>query len=359
MATGFGARPDHPTPVVVIRPEQRSIEDAFLEREATLSPIARARISTRQEGFIRRRLVDEGDLIRRGDLIAELDDTDRLLRLAELRASLRSAEATRDEQERGWKRAEKLYKQKVISVGELEDQQAALNRARAEVGEARARVKLAEQALEELRIVAPMDSLVATRFTEQGEYLERGDPVVELKRVDTIIAVCTVSERHLKDVRQGAPAIVHVTAFPEQSFPGLVWKVIPQAQLESRSFPVWVLLPNPGYKLKLGMSARVSFVRSLEQALLVPKDAVLEDTDGSYVFVVSDGQVERRALELGPAVADTWNVRSGLSPEDLVVIMGNEDLETGEMVQIVELPPPGPHTLPSSLEAAHDEISGS
>ncbi len=359
VSAGPNGGPDHPTPVVVVRPEERSLDDAFLEREATLNPVSHARISTRREGFVRRRLVEAGDIVHEGDLLAELDPTDRELRLAELRASLTRAQATRVEQARAWKRAEKLFAQHVASESELEDQRSSLERARAEVEEVRARVKQAEQALEELRILAPMDAVVSSRFIEEGEYLERGDPVAELKRIDIIIAVCTVSERDLTAIQEGAPARVHVTAFPDRTFEGLVWRIIPNASVESRSFPVWVLLRNPEFILKPGMSARVTFVRRLERALLIPKDAVLEDETGAYVFVITDDLAERRSVELGPAVADSWSVRSGLSTHDLVVVTGNEDLESGEATQLVELPPPGPPTLPTSLEASHGDASGS
>ena len=359
VSAGPNGGPDRPTPVVVVRPEERSLNDAFLEREATLNPVSHARISTRREGFVRRRLVEAGDIVHEGDLLAELDPTDRELRLAELRASLKRAQATREEQARAWKRAEKLFAQHVASESELDDQRSSLERARAEVEEVRARVKQAEQALEELHILAPMDAVVSRRFIEEGEYLERGDPVAELKRIDSIIAVCTISERDLNSVQEGAPAWVYVTAFPDRTFEGLVWRIIPNASVESRSFPVWVLLRNPEFVLKPGMSARVTFVRRLERALLIPKDAVLEDETGAYVFVITDDRAERRSVELGPAVADSWSVRSGLSTHDLVVVTGNEDLEPGEATQLVELPPPGPPTLPTSLEASRGDASGS
>jgi len=174
VSAGPGKPPERPTPVVVTRPEQRAVEDVFLEREATLYPISVARISTRQEGFVRQRWVEEGDVVHEGDPLAELDATDRRLRLAELKASLQRAHATRVEAEGTWKRVEKLFAQHVISEGELEDKLAALDRARAAVEEVRARVEQAEQALEELRIVAPMDAVVSGRFIEEGSTWSAG-----------------------------------------------------------------------------------------------------------------------------------------------------------------------------------------
>ena len=345
--------------MVAVRPQVRPVLDTFLEREATLNPISRARISTRREGFVRHRAVVEGDFVHEGDLIAELDDTDRQLRLVELRAAQHRSEATLSEAKRTAARAERLFEQDVIAAGERDDLLTSLDRARAEVDEVRARVRRAEEELEELRIVAPMDSVVVARYIEEGEYLERGDPVVELKRIDTIMVICTVGERYLHDVQVGAPAIVRVTAFPGETFEGLVWKIIPDAQLDSRSFPVWVLLQNRSLRLKTGMSARVSFVRNLEHALLVPKDAVMEDGDESIVFIVSDGVAQRRVVELGEAIAESWHVRAGLSADELVVVTGNEDLDSGEAVRLTELPPPGPPTLPAELKAERGAAKGS
>ncbi|MFQ5515313.1 MAG: efflux RND transporter periplasmic adaptor subunit [Myxococcota bacterium] len=359
VTTGPPPVPPSATPVVAVRPELRAVVERFLVREATLQPISMARISTRQEGFVRHRAVAEGDLVHAGDLIAELDDTELRLELAELRAGLERAEATLADQQRSAERAERLFAQRVISQEALDERRTALTRARAEVREARARVRRKEESLRELRIVAPMGAVVVARFIENGEYLERGDPVVDLKRVDTIIAVCTVGERDLGDIRLGGPAFVEVTAYPGERFEGLIWKIIPDAQLESRAFPVWVLLPNPQFRLKTGMSARVSFVRKLESALLIPKDAIVSADGQSVVYVVSDDRVERRAIELGHAIEDLWHVRRGLTPDELVVVAGNEDLGPGDRVRLTELPPPGPPDLPESLKAAHGEAQGS
>jgi membrane fusion protein (multidrug efflux system) len=91
----------------------------------------------------------------------------------------------------------------------------------------------------------------------------------------------------------------------------------------------------------------VSFVRHIERALLVPKDAVLREGDERFVLVVNDGFAERRAVDLGTAIGDRWHVRAGLGPDDEVIVSGNEKLRPGSAVTVVELPPPGPPTVPA------------
>ena len=173
----------------------------------------------------------------------------------------------------------------MISAGERDAVRAKLDIAKAQVEHDEVRVSRARQALEELAILAPNDGIITAQLTERGEYLQRGDGVFELKEIGTIVAVCTVSERHIGQVNEGGSVYVHVTAYPNRVFLGLIWKIVPDVLVNSRSFPIQILLPNPDLSLKPGMSARVSFVRRIEQALLVPKDAVLHEGNERFVLV--------------------------------------------------------------------------
>jgi RND family efflux transporter MFP subunit len=349
---------DEVTPVVVARPERRTLEDVFLDREATLYQVAEATVSTRQEGFVRSVLPEVGDLLHAGDLIAELDPTELNLRIAELRARVGRERTGLEVEESNWKRVQELYQREIVAEGERERARGRVDSARARVAEAQARLHSAEQDLAELRIVAPIPGLVTALSTDEGEYVSRGAVVAHLKRIDAIIALCTVSERFLGEVHEGGPAVVEVSAFPGKSFPGLIWKVVGDALLESRSFPVKVLVANPGLELKPGMSARISFRRQVDDAVLVPKDAVLDPAERPHVFVVREGKAERREVELGAPIGDRWHARTGVAPEDLVVITGNEDLRPGGLVKVVELPPSGEHE-PGAEKAARPDAAGS
>jgi RND family efflux transporter MFP subunit len=276
---------DEITPVVVAHPERRTLEDVFLEREATLFQVAEATVSTRQEGFVRTVVPEVGDLLHEGDLIAELDPTEHRLRVDELRARVARERTRLDVEKSNWKRSEELYRKQIVSEGEREEARGRLDRARAQVEEALARLHTGEQDLAELRILAPLPGVVTALSTDEGEYVIRGAVVAHLKRIDAIVAVCTVSERFLGEVVEGGPAIVEVSAFPGKSYPGLIWKVVGDALLESRSFPVKVLIPNPDLALKPGMSARISFRRHVDDAVLVPKDSVLDPAERPHVFV--------------------------------------------------------------------------
>jgi membrane fusion protein (multidrug efflux system) len=321
------------------------VDDVFLVRDATLMATANAEVAARTEGFVQRLLVQEGDYVKAGDVLAELDDTDARLRLDELVAAHKRADATRNEAQRSAERASKLFDQNIISEDALDDAKAALARARAEAEEAQARAARVREELSHVRIVAPTDGAVTRLLAEAGEYLQRGAPVLELKRIDMIMAVCTVAEADLAQVREGASVQVEFTAFPKEPRSGLVWKIVPDAVVESRSFPVEVLLENLDHRLKPGMSARVSFVQHIDAGIMVPKDSVLAAEDDPHVFVIVKGVAERRDVVLGPEVGDEWHVRSGLALGDTVVVAGNETLAAGQPVLVVDLPPPSAPSL--------------
>jgi membrane fusion protein (multidrug efflux system) len=345
---GFGKGP---TAVSSVQPQLRSLEDTFLEREATLLPVATPRISTKQEGFVVELWPEVGDYVHEGDVIARIDDSERKLELAEAEAEIQQSRAELFEKRNDWARTSKLWKQKVISAGERDGVRAELDIAKAKVERDGVRIERAQQALEDVTIQAPSDGIITEQLTERGEYLQRGDGIFIMKDVSAMIAVCTVSERHIGQVDEGGSVYVHVTAYPNRVFQGLIWKIVPDALVNSRSFPIKVLLPNVDLALKPGMSARVSFVRQLDGAVLVPKDAVLREGETSFVLVVTEGFAERREIELGRPIGDAWHVRSGVGPDDEVIVSGNEKLQPGSAVTVVELPPPGPPTVPSMRAA--------
>jgi len=336
-----------PLAVSVATPVERSVDNVFLVRDATLMATASSQISARTEGFVQRLRVQEGDYVKAGDVLAELDDTEARLRRDELEAARKSAQATLAEAKALAMRAAKIFDQRIIWVDAIDDGMAGLARARAEADEARARAARASEDLTHVRIVAPIAGAITRLFTETGEFLARGGPVLELKRIDMIMAVCTVSEADVAQVHEGASVHVAVTAYPSEPRNGLVWKIVPDAVVESRSFPVEVLLENQDHRLKPGMSARVSFVRHIESGIMIPKDSVIAPPPDPLVFVVVKGRAERREVELGPEVGDEWHVRSGVALGETVVVAGNETLAAGQPVLVVDLPPPGPPSLAS------------
>jgi HlyD family secretion protein len=209
--------------------------------------------------------------------------------------------------------------------------------------------RLQEQLLRHT-IVAPFDGYVVAKHAEVGQWVQTGDPVVEVAQLDPVYVTAGVLEDYIGDLDVGAPARVEVTALPnEKPFTGNVKIIVPKADLRTRTFPVKVEVPNrkrgSTLVLKAGLFARVTLpVGTQDKALLVPKDALVLDGSSRQVFVIEPmtpdskkGKVRGVPVRLGIAEDDQIEVKGDLQADQLVVTEGNERLRPGQEVEIVRI----------------------
>ena len=381
----------------------------------TVMPLRSSTVGSPVEGRVIELAVDEGDAVKKGQKLAQLRTRQLEIQLAAAGAELSLRKQELAELENGsrpeeiqqahaqmsaaralseftnlrLKRTRTLFARNAASEDQLqEDASAAEGAAQAylekkaawelavagprkeKIEQARARVlaqqegiKRIEDDIAEHTIVAPFDGHVTREHTEVGQWIAKGDPVVEVVELEWIDIEVPVLESYVSRLRVGASARVTMAAFPGRDFSGRVELIVPQADVRSRSFPVKVRLknrPSPsGLLFKPGMFARVTLpVGSQQKVLVVPKDAVVLGERSACIYVVApmpkqppskekspkdgpagvpapDGVSRRVPVELG-AAADGWiEVRGPLAPGDRVVVEGNERLFPGTPVAIV------------------------
>jgi HlyD family secretion protein len=232
--------------------------------------------------------------------------------------------------------------------------------ARAELGQAKARLALLEagprseeiaqaeaeyrratiavERLEDERrrmtILAPITGFVIRKRAEVGAWVRPGDPVADLIDLEPVYVVGPVSEREVGFLRPGARAQVTVDAYPGRTFDGEVAQIVPQADPQSRAFPVKVRVENPQHLLKSGMFARVRVeIGGGGRAVFVPKDALVRRAAGAEVFVVEDNVAHARPVRTGRTVGNLVEIMDGaLARGQEVVVVGNEALRDGARV---------------------------
>jgi RND family efflux transporter MFP subunit len=312
--------------------------------------------------------------------LAELEAGSRAEEIAQAKAKLGSAEALKEFAQSRYSRVKALFEQgKTTSREEFEESlsvflaadqnqiaaQAAHQMAVAgprpeQIAQARARLQMATEQWKKLEsqkakytIRAPFDGFVVAKRTEVGEWVKPGDPVVEVVALDPIEIEVTVPEVYIRHVNLGGQVSVRFDALSDQTFTGEVARVIPNADLRSRTFPVKVQLANPkgadGHLIKAGMVARVTLaVGPKVQATLVPKDAlVLGGPQPIVMLVVDDPQAKVKTVrpvpvQLGIAEAAFIQVTGDLRAGQEVVVVGNERVRPGQPIQ----------TAPSDAAAA-------
>lgn len=312
--------------------------------------------------------------LRRQEL-AELVNGARPEEIAEAKAALAGAKALRDYRLARYRRVETLNRGNASSQEELEEALSAhvaaeqnYLRAQAtrdlvvngpreeEIAQARARVAVQTEVVNRLEdmkakytIRAPFEGYVVARHTEVGAWVTQGDAVAEVVQLDPIEITVSIPEAYVSYLRRGAEVRVLIDALPEEVFIGEIWRVIPQADLRSRSFPVKIRLENPrkeeGHLVKAGMLARATLaVGAKTQALLVPKDALVLNRGTTNVIVVGKDMKSRPVdVRLGVVTGSLVQIldrTDSIKAGDRVVVRGNERLRPGTPVEIVrELKP--------------------
>lgn len=344
------ARTSPATPVKVAA--ATPVETAHGHRySANVQPRAQVTVAFRSSGYVESiarsggHILQPGDAVSKGTLLAGVRQADTAARVGQAKASLVEAEAGAERSRLDLGRAEGLYASKSLTRPDLDGARAAARMADARVAAARAQLVAAELALEDTRLVAPLDAVVLARSIEEGTLVAPGAPGFVLADTGTVKAVFGVSDVVVETLRLGTPIAVSAQALPGVAFDGRVTAVSPSADPTSRVFDVEVTIPNRSGRLKAGMVAAVELrdpgAPAVQALPSVPLSAVLKSPkDGGYaVFVVeTSGEktaVRARPVRLGDIAANHVVVLEGLKSGENVVVTGASLLADGEAVRVI------------------------
>lgn len=287
----------------------------------------------------------EGQAVSAGQRLVTIDSSEFEAQLAAVEADLRT------EQQR-FDRAQELFQQKFISKEALDVQRGAVERLKARVDEARARVA-------KTVIRAPFSGVVGLREISPGAYVEAGDNIVRLENVASIKADFRIPEVFLSKVRTNQEVAVRLDAFPGEDFRGRVYAIQPVVDEQTRTVLMRARIPNKGLKLKPGMFVRVVVTMGTRpNAITVPEQALWPQGQDNFVFRVVDGKAALTKVELGNREPGRVEIASGLSPTDIVVIEGQIKLRDGAPVTVMGAPPSAPAAGQPQPAGAQDKKAG-
>jgi membrane fusion protein (multidrug efflux system) len=308
-----------PMPVEVSPVKVQKVEDRF-EAVGSIEAVEAITVVSEIDGAVMKIPFDEGEAIKKGGLILQLDDS-------QLAAEMARAEALRSQAQASYDRVKAVVEQKAGAAQDLDDAAAALKVAEANLSLAKARFA-------KTRIVAPFEGVIGARRVSVGTFLRAGQAITELANIDQVRVVFSSPERMVSKVNRGAQVTISSPAFPGYELKGKIIVVEPVVEAGTRSTRIVAQVPNPGRKFRPGMSANVSAVLSERSgSLTVPSEAVFGSGDQSFVFIVKpDSTVSRIALKLGTRLATVVEVVDGLKPGMIVVKAGHQKLFEGARV---------------------------
>ena len=302
----------------------------------------------------------DGQRVRKGQLLVQLDDQLPRAQVQQSRAELSIARANH-------KRNQELVAQGFISQRSVDESAANL-----EVAEAK--LALAEATAQRLRIVAPFDGIAGIRGVNVGDYLKDGADIVNVEDLDAVYVDFRLPERLQNKVKTGQTARVAFDALPGVQYSAVVLAINPQIDADGRSLAVRGCIDNRRLQLRPGMFARVTAVfGERSDANVVPEEAIVPDGAAPYVLRVVAGTEEgsqvakRTPVRLGARTPGFVEVVEGLAPGDVVVTAGQQRLQRdGTAVRVVELGQPsagrsaaGAEPPASASSAASLPVSGS
>jgi RND family efflux transporter MFP subunit len=283
------------------------------------------RLSFKMGGVVRRIAVQEGDVVRKGQRLAEIE-------LTEVGAQVEQARQLADKATRDLARGENLYADQVISLEQLQD-------LRTQAAMAGAQFKSAQFNLGYSVITAPRDGVVLRKLAEERELVPAGAPVLVLGESDRGYVVrAALADREIVNIKLGDKGEIRMNAFPGQAMTGTVVEIASAADERSGMFPVEVHFDTPPPRLVSGLVARLRLAPTSEAPPLtyVPMAALVEgDGDRASVFVVDGGKAQRRDVRVAFITADSIALESGLAAGEAVVTDGALYLENGESVEVL------------------------
>lgn len=347
-------------PVEAVTAAARAI-DASYSGTATLEADREADVVAKTGGVLLKLLVEEGDKVRQGQVLARLDDASPRLSLAKAEATLRKLEAD-------YRRADEMFGKKLLSLEEHD-------KIKFDLDNQRAAYDLARLELSYTQVEAPIDGVIGKRMVKEGNLIQLNQALFHIVDFDPLLGVLNVPERELNTLKPEQPVSMVVDALPGQRFPGVIERVSPVVEAASGTFRVTCRFSAQNQALKPGMFGRIDVVydRKLD-ALTIPRSALIEEDGETAVFLIVDApppaapeagkdgkggkdaakdakpaapaapalQAQRRVVHVGFADADYIEVRDGLKAGDRVITVGRNAVRDGTLVQVLDTATPAP-----------------
>jgi membrane fusion protein (multidrug efflux system) len=313
--------------------------DRALPVVGTLYAKDEATLAAEVEGRVEKTLVEFGDRINEGQLLAQIDTTTYEALARQATANLARARANGLNAEQNLKRIQALRKQNIASESDLDAAIAEAEQARATVKAAEAAEAVALLNLQRSKVKAPFDAAVAERIASAGDFVKAGAPLFRVVNDGLLKFIFQVPERYAGQVRKDQPVQFTVDAYPGQTFEGKVYLISPQVLLTPRSFNVGALVSNADRRLKASTFARGELV--VDRAvptLVVPLDAPIVSAGVTKVFVVDQDVARSRELQVGRIREGRQEVLGGLKAGEMVAVTGQTKLYDGVKVRVKEGP---------------------
>lgn len=294
-----------------------------------------------------------GDRVAKGQLIAKIEDRELQQQVKQVEQNVLVNNATVTQRESDLQlrkttldRQKSLLAQGLATRQTIEDAEAAhssaiaaVELAKAQLGQTQARLEELKITLSNTNILSPVDGFIGRRNLDQGAFAGANTPIVSVVEIGTVRLVSNLVEKDFKRVTAGVTALIEVDAFPGEQFTGTVSRVAPVFDSATRTASMEIEVPNPGFRLKPGMFARVKLtVDRRPNALTVPRNAVVDSEGKRGVFLVDGPAAKFQPVTTGLQDNERIEILAGLAEGTRIVTTGALALRDGDRITPMNMP---------------------
>lgn len=359
-----------------------SVIEPLKEYVGTTQPLQEVSLKSQVEGRLLELNADVGDRVKKGQILAKLDDSllaaevnEAEAELAARESELARAKAEVNNAEQQLERAKIELKQaendatramSLLEEGAISRQSAELSQTSADVAKqavlsAQKQIKIAQEEVavilgrigvqkavinqEKQRqayssLIAPLNGIVIEKINETGDLINPGGEVLKIGDFSQVKVIVPVSDLELPNIKVGQSVKVKIDAFPQAIFPGLVTRISPLADSNTRQIPIEITISNPEQKIGSLLLARVTFRKNERRKIIVPESAVNQNGDQYTVFILKDNQednqkiVQAREVIIGNQALGKIEIIQGLNQGERFVVDSEKPLQNNQQVKL-------------------------
>lgn len=310
----------------------------YVQHTSTIEAKEATDVYAQATGLVSHVIVEEGDHVEHGQVLAKLVDD-------ELRLGAEEARINYQKLASKFKRAEGLFERNLMSREDFEQQ-------RFMVEEARIRWDRSKLSLDYASVRSPVGGVIAERMVKLGDRVSPSNKLFSLVDLSSLIAQVHVPGRDMRYILKGQQAKVTTDFLPGSTFRGRVERISPVVDPDSGTFKVTLELNDETARLRPGMFITAHIVTAThEMAVLVPKKSIIYDNGFPHVFVVSDSTAARVRLDIGFEDSENLEILAGITQGDRIVIVGQNGLKDQAKIRVIDGPSLRIPAKPDSTEA--------
>ena len=326
----------------------------MVELAGDIQPRYESRLGFRVGGKVIARQVEIGSVVKRGQLLMQIDPRDLQLSQSQANASVNAAASNLSLAKAELERYRELRQKNFVSQAVLDAKEAAYKSALANHEQSNAALNIASNQNSYANLVADADGVVTALQAEAGQVVAAGTPVVQLARTGEKEARISIPEDQVELVRQVKEMQVRIWANQALVLRGQLRELSPVADPATRTYTAKISIPNAPPEVRLGMTATVSFITKANKNLIrLPLTALLNEKNQTSLWVIENGVVKSVPVQVGGVMGNEVVIASGVNAGQMIVTAGVNTLRPGQKVKVLgqELDTKPQQPAPSSTEA--------